>query len=80
MIDSRTNQTSDFTSAIAVTAIGTVEEVKGVERDRLASTYISKHPYLAELVNQPEQALMKIRVTEYVIAHFDRVQVISVSD
>ena len=64
----------------AVTAIGTVEEVMGIERDSLASTYISKHPYLAEFVNRPEQALMKIKVTDYVIARFDRVQVISIRD
>lgn len=80
MIDSRTNRMSDFTTALAVTAIGTVEEVTGIERDRLASTYISKHPYLAEFVNRPEQALMKIKVTDYVIARFDSVQVIHIHD
>jgi len=80
MIDSRTNQTSDFTTALAVTAIGTVEEVKGVERDRLANIYISKHPYLAEFVNRPGQAVMKVKVIDYVIAHFDSVQVIHIHD
>ena len=80
MIDSRTNRMSDFTTALAVTAIGTVEEAKGVERDRLASIYISKHPYLAEFANRPGQALMKVKVIDYVIAHFDSVQVVHIHD
>jgi nitroimidazol reductase NimA-like FMN-containing flavoprotein (pyridoxamine 5'-phosphate oxidase superfamily) len=80
MIDSRTNQTSDFTTALAVTAIGTVEEVTGIERDKLASTYIAKHPYLSGFVDRPEQALMKVKVSEYVIARFDTVQVIHIHD
>ena len=80
MIDSRSGRVSDFTTALAVTAMGTVEEVTRVERDRLASTYISKHPYLAEFVNRPEQALMKVKVTDYVIARFDSVHVIRIRD
>jgi len=80
MIDSRTNQPSDFNTALAVTALGTVEEVAGSEHDAIASIYISKHPYLVEFVNMPDQALMRVKVTEYVIAHFDRVQVIHIDD
>jgi len=80
MIDSRTNRTSDFNNALAVTAIGTVEEVTGNEREGFAGSYIAKHPYLAEFVNRPGQALMRITVTEYIIACFDRVQVIHIND
>jgi nitroimidazol reductase NimA-like FMN-containing flavoprotein (pyridoxamine 5'-phosphate oxidase superfamily) len=80
MIDSRKNRTSDFNNALAVTAIGTVEEVTGNEHQRFAGRYIGKHPYLAEFVNRPDQALMRITVTEYIIASFDRVQVIHIND
>jgi nitroimidazol reductase NimA-like FMN-containing flavoprotein (pyridoxamine 5'-phosphate oxidase superfamily) len=80
MIDSRTNQPSDFDTALAVTALGTVEEVAGSERNEIVSTYISKHPNLAEFINMPDQALMRVKVTEYVIAHFDRVQVIHIDN
>jgi nitroimidazol reductase NimA-like FMN-containing flavoprotein (pyridoxamine 5'-phosphate oxidase superfamily) len=80
MIDNRTNQTSDFNSALAVTAIGTVEEVTGNGREEVATRYIAKHPYLAEFVSRPGQALMRITVTEYIIACFDRVQVIHIDD
>jgi nitroimidazol reductase NimA-like FMN-containing flavoprotein (pyridoxamine 5'-phosphate oxidase superfamily) len=80
MIDSRTNQTSDFNNALAVTAIGNVEEVTEKERERFAGRYIAKHPYLAEFVNKAGQALMRTKVSEYIIACFDRVQVIHVND
>lgn len=80
MIDSRTNQASDFDNALAVTAIGNVEEVTGKEREGLAGKYLAKHPYLAEFVSRPGQVLMSTRVTEYIMACFDRVQVIHVND
>jgi nitroimidazol reductase NimA-like FMN-containing flavoprotein (pyridoxamine 5'-phosphate oxidase superfamily) len=80
MIDSRTNQPSDFNTALAVTALGTVEEVAVSERDAIISIYLSKHPYLAEFANMPDQALMRVKVSEYVIAHFDKVQVIHIND
>jgi len=78
MVDSRSNRTADFKNALAVTAIGTVEEVSGSDRDRLVDIYISKHPHLAKFVDGSDKALMKVTVTEYVVAHFDRVQVIHI--
>ena len=80
MIDSRTNQPSDFNTALAVTALGTIEEVAGFEQDAIVQMYLFKHPYLKEFANMPDQALMRVKVTEYVIAHFDRVQVIHIDD
>jgi len=80
MIDSRTNQPSDFNTALAVTALGTVEEVAGSEHDAIVSIYLSKHPYLTEFAHMPDQALMRVKVIEYVIAHFDKVQVIHIDD
>ncbi len=80
MIDSRKNRTADLKTALAVTVIGTVEEVSGSKRDGLADTYVSRHPHLAEFVNGPDKALMKVTVTDYIIARFDRVQVIHIDD
>ncbi len=76
MIDNRKNRTADFKTALAVTAIGTAEEVSGSERDVLADIYISKHPHLAEFVTGSDKALMKVTVTDYIVARFDRVQFI----
>jgi nitroimidazol reductase NimA-like FMN-containing flavoprotein (pyridoxamine 5'-phosphate oxidase superfamily) len=80
MIDNRKNRTADFKTALAVTAIGTAEEVSGSERDVLEESYISKHPHLAEFVNGSDKALMKVTVTDYIIARFDGVQFIHIGD
>jgi len=80
MIDNRKNRTADFKTALAVTAIGTAEEVSGNERDVLEETYVSKHPHLAGFVNGSDKALMKVTVTDYIIARFDRVQFIHIDD
>ena len=80
MIDSRTNRPSDFNTALAVTALGTIEEVAGFEHDCIVQMYLSKHPYLKEFANMPDQALMRVKVSEYVIAHFDRVKIIHIDD
>jgi nitroimidazol reductase NimA-like FMN-containing flavoprotein (pyridoxamine 5'-phosphate oxidase superfamily) len=80
MIDNRRNRTADFKTALAVTGIGTAEEVSGSERDSLADTYVSKHPHLAEFVNGSDKALMKVTVTDYIVARFDRVQLIHIDD
>jgi nitroimidazol reductase NimA-like FMN-containing flavoprotein (pyridoxamine 5'-phosphate oxidase superfamily) len=74
VVDSRMNQESDFKTAVAVTATGEVEEVAGVERDGLAEVYLSKHPSLSVFVINPANALIKIKVAEYVVASFDKVQ------
>ena len=80
LIDSRTNKKSDFETAVAVTAIGKADEAMGKERDLLAEAYIAKHPHLAEFVNKPVNALMKIRITDCIIAGFENVQTIHISD
>jgi nitroimidazol reductase NimA-like FMN-containing flavoprotein (pyridoxamine 5'-phosphate oxidase superfamily) len=78
MIDSRTNELSDFKSVVAVTILGTAVEVAGNERDRLMEVYIAKHPYLADFVNRPSQALIRVTARNFVIASFDSVQVVQV--
>ncbi len=80
MIDNRKNRMADFKAALAVTAIGTAEEVSGSERYRLEEAYVSKYPHLAEFVNGSDKALMKVTVTDYIIARFDRVQFIHIDD
>ncbi|HSB32162.1 MAG TPA: hypothetical protein VLD55_11225 [Candidatus Sulfobium mesophilum] len=46
VIDTRTNQTADFSDATAVTVLGAVEEVAGHERQKLLNICLEKHPYL----------------------------------
>ncbi len=74
LVDNRSNQDSDFHRAIAVTALGTAEEVKESERDRFLRLYLAKHPYLEEFVNSPNCALLKVSVDRYhMVSRFQNV-------
>ena len=70
LIDSRSNQVSDFHDAIAVTVLGRAEEVHGDERTRLARHYLAKHPQLAEFVASQECALLRVEVSDHFVARF----------
>jgi nitroimidazol reductase NimA-like FMN-containing flavoprotein (pyridoxamine 5'-phosphate oxidase superfamily) len=74
VIDNRTNQPTDFHTAIAVTATGAVEEVRDPERIRLLRRYLSKHPYLKEFATSLTCALLKMEVdTYFVVSKFQNV-------
>ena len=70
LADNRTNQPSDLSSAIAVTALGTIEEVATDNKDYLSRIYLSKHPQLEFFLHKPSNALMRVAVTEYIVASF----------
>ena len=78
LIDSRTNHALDLQSAVAITAIGTIEEVSESNRDYLSGIYLSKHPQLADFLHKPSNAFMKVVVTEYVVATFEGVRSFSI--
>jgi len=73
LIDNRTNQPSDVSRAIAITAIGTsCEEI--ANKDRLQDIFLSRHPHLKQFVNAADNAIMLVTVHEYIIAGFDKTQ------
>ena len=76
LVDSRSNQDSDFLKAVAVTASGIAKEVKGDERDRLLGIYLAKHPNLSDFANSPENALVKVSIRDYEISTFDSTSVL----
>jgi hypothetical protein len=73
LVDSRSNQDSDFRNAIAVTARGIAKEAKGNQKARLVEIYLAKHPQLADFVNSTENALIKATINDYVISTFSNV-------
>jgi len=73
LIDSRTNQASDLNNAVAITALGIIEEATTANKEYLSGIYLSKHPQLKDFLNKPSSALMKISVNEYIVATFDSV-------
>ena len=80
LVDSRTNQVSDLQNAVAITAIGTIEEVAESNRDYLSGIYLSKHPQLSDFLHKPSNALMKVVVAEYVVATFEGVRRFSIGE
>ena len=74
LVDSRTNQASDLNRAIAITALGTIEEVATDNKDYLSGIYLSKHPQLEDFLRKPSNALMRVAVTDYIVASFESVR------
>ena len=77
LIDSRTNQALDLNNAVAITALGTIEEANIANKGHLSGIYLSKHPQLKDFLYKPSNALMKISVNDYVVATFETVRHVS---
>jgi nitroimidazol reductase NimA-like FMN-containing flavoprotein (pyridoxamine 5'-phosphate oxidase superfamily) len=73
LVDSRTNRATDLQSAVAITALGTIEEVVKSKRDHLSRIYLSKHPQLKDFLHKPSNALMNVVVNHYIVATFEGV-------
>jgi hypothetical protein len=79
LIDNRANRDSDFRNAVAVTAIGTAEEVKQNESENLLGLYLIKHHNMEKFVHSTDSALFKIKVKRYyVVRNFQDVMELKV--
>jgi nitroimidazol reductase NimA-like FMN-containing flavoprotein (pyridoxamine 5'-phosphate oxidase superfamily) len=67
LMDNRTNETTDFAEAAAVTVLGRASEVQGDERSQLSKTYLNRHPYLESFVTSPNCALFAVKVERYIM-------------
>jgi heme iron utilization protein len=67
LIDSRSNQDSDFRNAMAVTASGAAEEVRDSRKETMLQLFLIKHRSLEKFANSPQSALFIIRVKKYFI-------------
>jgi nitroimidazol reductase NimA-like FMN-containing flavoprotein (pyridoxamine 5'-phosphate oxidase superfamily) len=65
LINSSTNQTSDFHRAISVTAVGRAKDVTGKNKTRILGQYLNKHPHLEDFVHSPTCALIQVRIDSY---------------
>jgi nitroimidazol reductase NimA-like FMN-containing flavoprotein (pyridoxamine 5'-phosphate oxidase superfamily) len=74
LVDNRTNQASDLDRAVAVTALGTIEEVAEDHGGYLSAIYLSKHPQLEGFLRRPSNALMRVAVIDYIVASFETVR------
>jgi uncharacterized protein YhbP (UPF0306 family) len=74
LINSSTNQSSDFHQAIAATAVGDADEIGGIDRERQLPRYLAKHPYLDEFAKSPTCALVRVTVRSYyLVKNFQKV-------
>jgi len=67
MIDNRENLGRDLDEAVAVTAQGLAEEIAGDARDEWRAFCLARHPALQAFAYSPACALIRIKVTSYVI-------------
>ena len=67
MIDNRENLGSDLEEAIAVTAQGLAEEITDDACDEWRAFCLARHPALQAFADSPGCALIRIKVTSYVI-------------
>ena len=81
LIDNRTNSIRDFRDAVAITALGRATMVKGAEKEHLSSVYLAKHPHLTDFMSTPNQALLKVEVSKYIlVSHFQRVLELNIDE
>ena len=74
LVNSSTNQASDFHRAISVTAVGSAEEVEGSGKEPILNRYLVQHPHLEDFVRSPTCALVRISVkTYYLVKNFQNV-------
>ena len=80
LVDSRTERVSGLNTTVAVTALGTIEEAGPSELNHLSQIYVSKHPHLTDFASGETNVLMKITITDYIIANFDNVYTLHIRD
>ena len=80
LINNSSNNQTDFTQALAVTALGTASEIIDESRNTITKTYLQKHQVLTEFVNRQDTAIIDVLVTDYILARFDGAERIQVSD
>ena len=73
LIDSRTNQPSDVSKATAITVLGSASETVD-KNGGFLSLYLTKHAHLNQFANEPDNALIVVTVSEYIIADFKKGQ------
>ena len=65
LINSSTNEESDFHEAVSITVTGIAEELKNPERQDILKLYLSKHPYLDDFAKSPSCALIRVAARSY---------------
>lgn len=74
LVENSRNQLSDIYEAMAVTAVGTVQELSGTRQEEAIARYIGKHPHLSAFIQAPSTAILRLKVTVfYLVNRFQKV-------
>ena len=80
LVDSRSNRAEDFSNAQALTILGTAAEVCEGEENGSTNLYLQRYPHLKEFLSDPNCALMKIKVSRYIlVSRFQEVMELDMS-
>ena len=80
LIDNSNNNRTDFTRALAVTALGTASEILDKSNNAVLQSYLKKHQALRDFVNRQDTTIIDVQVTDYILARFDGAERIQVND
>jgi nitroimidazol reductase NimA-like FMN-containing flavoprotein (pyridoxamine 5'-phosphate oxidase superfamily) len=78
LIDNRTNTPADTSRAIAITVVGTAREETD-NKSHFQAILLARHPQLRHFVEAPDSAIMLVTVREYIVAAFDKIQSVHIS-
>ena len=74
LIDNRSNRMSDFRRAMAVTAVGTVRELRKSRKSQLIQLYTHKHSHLEDFIKSPTCAVLCLKAeTLHIVNRFQHV-------
>jgi heme iron utilization protein len=80
LVDNRSNSQSDFTRALAITILGIASKLNKDGNDELVQLYLDKNNSLREFLQNPDTAVIKVIVTDYILARFDGSERIRIDD
>ena len=79
LIDTRKNYIDDFEDAVALTILGKAAEIKRSDKNRHMKMYLKRFPHLKNFMDDPETALVGIRVNKYIfVRRFQEVKELSI--
>jgi uncharacterized pyridoxamine 5'-phosphate oxidase family protein len=79
-VDNRTNNSADFGNAVALDLMGKASEITRDELGYYRDLFTAKHPDLVDFINTAETSLFRVSIRDYVIASFDSVVSVPVSE
>jgi uncharacterized protein YhbP (UPF0306 family) len=69
LINNSENRAEDIYQAAAVTATGTVADLKDTEKQTLKALYLARHPHLASFAAAAATALVCVNISRYILVN-----------